>query len=354
MIFSKFKYLAVFFAASLLISGCAQEPSESSRDAELRLLNSTKETFFPNATPLGGYTDGSLWLISQVPRTGFGDTPKNGDYVAFEYTGRVLPISGSYVFQTTDSTLSRQLGTFKYDTHFAPVFMKDTSSTSNQALYEALKIMRVGDTDTIMSASWLAFPNGTSGVNGNLGSLAANTPIIFTVTLKEIAPDPKKRELDMVKNFVENHPDFVPAKDSLGNELTGFYISYADTVPLDTAHHYAITGDSVFVKYAGYYLQDNFLLDANIDSVAKKHNRSITTTDSTYFDYVYTADASNTNVIKAFHYAVHRVAPGSWVEFVFTSDYGYGAEVNSRNSTRMIYPYTPLRYRIYVAKNNRR
>jgi FKBP-type peptidyl-prolyl cis-trans isomerase len=320
------------------------------------LIKSTQKYYFPQSKypdvkPLNA--DSSLWLISHA-QVGSGNTPQEGNYVAFEYTGRKLPTVGSYgrVFRTTDAALARQLNKFAYNTHFAPVFRCDTPTVLQPALIEALKGMHVGDTVEVMSASWLAYgASRVTAVNGE-EDLPANSPIIFTVALKEIAPDPKQRELDMVKSYVSSRPDFVPAKDSLGNELPGFYISYADTVPLDTAHHYAATGDSVFVKYAGYYLQDGFLLDTDIDSVAKSGWQMVTN-DTTYYDYIFSATAENISTISAFHYALLRVAPGSWLEFVFTSDYGYGAVGNSGTTTRMVYPYTPLRFKIYVAKNNR-
>jgi FKBP-type peptidyl-prolyl cis-trans isomerase len=358
MLSYKFKGFAAALAL-LLLAGCAEEPSESWQDNELMLLNAVQKMDFPGATQFPGYTDGSLWLISHA-KVGSGATPNDGDYVAFDYTGRLLPSMGERVFQTTDSTMARRLGTFAYTTHFAPIFMQYTT-TMQSALQIALREMHVGDTVEVLSASWLAFgANGSSSWSGEV-SLPANTPITFRVILREIAPKPEARDSAIVQHYVDSINElrsetFVQAKDSAGNLLKGFYISYVDTVPLDTAirldsaARYAASGDRVSVKYAGYYLQDNFLLDTNIDSVATKHSWVISTTDSTFFTYDFTKDASNENVIKAMHIALHNVAPGSWVEAVFTSDYGYGSVGNPQVTLSPIYPYTPLRFRIFVAK----
>ena len=352
MVSYKFKGFTVAISLILLISGCAKEPSESWQDNELRLIKATQRIYYPNAAPLNA--DSSLWLISHA-HVGSSATSVVGSYVAIDYTGWLLPNLGEYIFRTTDSTTARRLGTFAKTTHFTPIFTLDTTTIQN-ALFEAYRLLGVGDTIEIMSASWHAFGSeGSASWSGEV-SLPANTPIIFRIILREIAPDPKARELAMVENYVASRPEFVKAKNHEGEELEGFYISCVDTVPLDTAirldstAHYATNEDRVGVKYEGYYLHDNFLLDTNIDSVATKHSRSITTTDSTFFTYDFTADASNTDVIKAMHIALLNVAPGSWVEVVFTSNYGYGKEGNFATLLRPVYPYTPLRFRIYVAE----
>ena len=344
------KGLAIIAVATLLL-GCAKEPSESWQNNELLLLNAVQKEFFPFATPLEGYEDGSLWLISHS-RSDRSEREPN-DYVAFDYTGERLPTVGGQIFQTTDSTKARLLGAFAKTTRFAPIFMHDTA-TMQKALHKALRVMRVGDTVKVMAASWLAYgASGCDRLNGEV-NLPANTPLIFTVILREVVPDPKAWELEMVQHYVDSvnalRPEtFVLAKDSAGNALTGFYISYTDTVPLDTIP-YAKSGDEVGIMYEGRYLQDNFLLDTNIDSVAVNFGWTPTNPDSSHFTYTFTEDASNAYVIKAMHHAVRKVAQGSWVEVVFTSDYGYGKEGNFTTALRPVYAYTPLRFRIYVAK----
>ncbi len=346
MYFMKIKGYLLCAVTLLLLVGCAEEPSESARDNELLLVSSTAELYFPNATPMQGYDDGSLWVISHA-QVGTGSKPMPGSYVAFDYTGKLLPISQSKIFQTTSLWRDSLLGTFSTAKHYAPYFLLDTASMP-ASLLAMLQQMSVGDTAKVLSASWLA--SGTTGP-----AVPANTPVIFTLILREVVSDPRQRELDMVQRYVDSVNTLTPGRFVQGRDyenslLPGFYISYTDTVPLADSAHYAEDLDDISVKYEGHYLQDNFLLDTNIDSVAKAYGWSITTTDSTYFTYVFSEDASSTAVIKAFQYAVRHVAPGSWVEVVFTSNYGYGKTGSSQVTSRPVYAYTPLRYRIYVAK----
>jgi len=348
MIIHKFRKVAVAISLILLVSSCAKEPSESWQDNELRVIKATQQFRFPNATQLDGYPDGSLWLISHS-RTASSTMSVVGNYVAIDYTGWRLPDFGGYIFRTTDADIARRLNTFANTTHYAPIFTLDTT-TIQSSLIAAYRKLCLGDTIEIMSASWHAFGSeGSASWSGEM-SLPSNTPIIFKIILREVVPDPQARELEMVENFAASHPEFVKAKNHEGIELENFYISYADTVPLADTARYAKSGDNVSVKYAGYYLQDNFLLDTNIDSVATKHGKSITTTDSTFFTYAFSEDASNTSAIKAMNIALLKVAPGSWVECVFTSDYGYGKNGNMQTALSPVYAYTPLRFRIYVAK----
>ncbi len=353
MIFLKVKNFVLIAVAALFVTACAEEPSESSRDNELMLLNSTQKVYYPNATPLGGYTDGSLWLISHK-QVGTGDTPQVGNYVAFEYTGRLLPISRYRIFQTTIADTAKKVNNFSYETHFAPMFTCD-STTLQVSLFEALKGMRVGDTVTVMSASWLAYGASTaSNVNGET-SLPANTPLIFTIVLKELTADPKKREADMVQHYVDSvntlRPGtFVQAVDSLGDPYVGFFINYTDTVPLDSGKYYASEGDTISIRFEEHYLQDNFLYSTNIDSVAKLYKWSSISADTSYY-FIFSENLSTLTLdVKAINIAVSQVAPGSWVEFVFTSDYAYGKAGSSSSTVRPVYAYTPMRFRVYVAK----
>ncbi|MDR2813810.1 MAG: FKBP-type peptidyl-prolyl cis-trans isomerase, partial [Prevotellaceae bacterium] len=175
----KYFALAATAALALLTSRCAKNPSESWQDTELQLIKSTVRVHFPNATPIN--EDSSLWTLEHRKNaSGNEETPQEGAYVEFGYEGRLLPISQSVVYQTSDSLSAHRLGTFSAETHYAPIFAYYHKDYLQEALHEALTQMSVGDTLTVLSASWHAF--GSSGTTG----VAANTPVIFKVTLNEI------------------------------------------------------------------------------------------------------------------------------------------------------------------------
>jgi hypothetical protein len=204
----------------------------------------------------------------------------------------------------------------------------------------------------VLSASWHAF--GSSGTTG----VAANTPVIFKVTLNEIVENAESaaaRELRMVKDHVaaynadaNNAAKFVPAKDTTGAELQGIYVCYLDTVQRNDSVLCAKTGDVLNLKYAGYYLRDGFLLDSNIGKVAYEAGWSVDTTTmtSTYYSHTFSKALLSSTSIKSFDAALLNIAAGSKVEVVFTSDYGYGDTGATSSASRPIYPYTPLRFYI--------
>jgi FKBP-type peptidyl-prolyl cis-trans isomerase len=298
-----------------------------------------------------------LWLLEHVrSASGLDAKPQEESYVEFGYTGELLPISRSAVYQTTDSLKARQLGTFAATVHYAPIFSYYHKDYMQKALHAALGEMSVGDSCSVLSASWHAF--GSTGTTG----VAANTPVIFTVTLSEIvacADSAAARERRMVEKHVaeynsnsSNAEKFVPAVDSMGTVLEGIYVCYIDTVQRNDTTLRAKNGDVLNLKYTGYYLRDGFLLDSNIGKDVYGAGWSVDTTTSTstyqtYYSHTFSRALLSSTSIKAFDAALLNVAEGSTVEVVFTSDYGYGATGTTTNASRPIYPYTPLRFRIW-------
>ncbi|MGL4364792.1 MAG: hypothetical protein ACRCSB_06270 [Bacteroidales bacterium] len=326
------------FLFVVLLSHCAREGSESSRDEELRLLRATINEYYKDAQEL----QEGLWLVEDA-RKHNGEAAKDGLYVTFDYRSWKLPISNSLVIQTTDSTDAKLLGAFSPSTHYAPYFLLDTI-TMQPALYRAINTMSVGDTATFLSASWLAY--GAGGASSSV----SNTPILFRVILKGIEHDPKQRELTWVNQYRDKYPNFVVPSDAEGNPLHGIYVNYIDTVPITDSTSYPETGNVLKLKYAGYYLEDNFLLDANRSEVAILYKWDTSaSTYKNYYTHTFTKEISGNYSIKAFDIALRNVATNSWVEFIFTSDYGYGASGNLSNSARPVYPYTPLRFRVHLS-----
>ncbi|MDR3365489.1 MAG: FKBP-type peptidyl-prolyl cis-trans isomerase [Prevotellaceae bacterium] len=351
---------AAMAALVLLASRCAENPSESWQDTELQLIKSTVKVLkvrFPAATPIE--EDSSLWIIHHGKKVAESvKKPQDEGYVEFGYHGELLPISRSVVYQTTDSLEARRLGTFAATTHYAPIFSFYHKDYMQAALYKALGRMSEGDTLTVLSASWHAF--GATGTTG----VAANTPVIFTITLNEIlanADSAAAREQLMLKEYVDaynsdgnNAAQFVPAKDSTGAPLPNIYVCYLDAVPLTDSTPYAKTGDVLNLKYTGYYLRDGFLLDSNVGKDVYAAGWSVDTTSSTsayqtYYKHTFSKALLSTTSIKAFDAALLNLAAGSKIEVVFTSDYGYGAAGTTTSAARPIYPYTPLRFRISFA-----
>jgi FKBP-type peptidyl-prolyl cis-trans isomerase 2 len=345
---------AAMAALVLLASRCAKNPSESWQDTELQLIKSTIKVHFSTAQLLSA--DSALWLLDKKTTSENGNKPQESGYVEFGYDGRLLPISQSIVYQTTDSLEARRLGTFAFTTHYAPIFAYYHKDYMQTSLYEALKQMSEGDTCTVLSASWHAF--GSSGTTG----VAANTPVIFTITLNEVVADTAAaaaRELKMVEDYVSaynndenNAAKFVPAKDSSGTALSGIYVCYRDTVQRNDTTLCAQTDDVLNLKYSGYYLRDGFLLDSNIGEVVYEAGWSVDTTSTTstyqtYYAHTFSKAPLSTTSIKAFDVALLNIAAGSKVEVVFTSSYGYGNVGTTTNASRPIYPYTPLRFYIH-------
>jgi FKBP-type peptidyl-prolyl cis-trans isomerase 2 len=323
--------LSLLLTAALL-TGKKKKKSESSRDWEQRQIDAYLSYTYTDTT---GMFQNGIYVLSYTPKGGTdklsGDTSQ---WVQFDYTG--MSLNGTK-FQETDSLKSRLLGTFSYATHYIPVYAQYWNATMLTGLYIALGKMCVNDEMKVLLPSWLAY--GSSG-SSNVGG---NTPIILDLTLRKIVDNPREHELKQVEEVADN--GFVALLDSTGTELKGIYIKYVDTVPrTDTTRYLKNDGvDKPNLKYSGYFL-DTFLLDSNVGAVARAHNRfpstgSDTSKYASFFSYTY----GSAEVISAFNAALWRITPGSTIEIVFTSDWGYGAMGNTSGTT-LVYPYTPLRY----------
>ncbi|MDR1226401.1 MAG: FKBP-type peptidyl-prolyl cis-trans isomerase [Prevotellaceae bacterium] len=333
----KFFQLRLLLLVALLLSGCAKEKSESAREWEQRQIDAYLTLYYPDLVD-SLHTSG-IYILNYTPSGGTvqftGDTSQ---WVQFDYTGMYL---NGTKFMETDSTKAHLLGTFSYTTHYIPVYSQYWSGTMLSGLYAALGKMYVGDVMKVLLPSWMAY--GSSGSS----SISGNTPIILELTMRGIVDDPKQYELDQVNAIKTADNEFVELLDSTGAVLSGIYIKYVDTVAPTDSTPYLKKGDVPSLKYSGYFL-DTFLLDSNVGAVAKKYNRypssgSDTSKYSSYLTYTY---GSAGELIPAFNAALWHIAPGSTIEVIFTSTWGYGS-TGYMSGAPQIYPYTPLRYKIY-------
>ncbi|GHT10736.1 hypothetical protein AGMMS4956_02640 [Bacteroidia bacterium] len=281
--------------------------------------------------------EGYVLLHSTDNRTGAA-FPQTSDYVKIDVVGKTLKGTKFQVTQKLDAQL---LGTSSSATHYIPIY--DSLPSLLLGMQRALLQMQVGDSMVVLLPSSLAY--GASGSS----SIPGYTPLIFEIMLRKIITDPREAEAQEVDGFLTAHTEFVPLLDSIGEPLAGIYIHYVDTVAvIDDSTSYPAKDTKMGLKYAGFFL-DDFLLDTNIEDTATNHELNLYDSNgakqskySSNFEHTYGYGA--TNSIGAFDAALRRVTQGSTVEFVFTSDWGYGKYGNTT-----VQPYTPLRFRVYRA-----
>ncbi|GHU95820.1 hypothetical protein FACS1894156_6020 [Bacteroidia bacterium] len=337
-----FKYIFLgVIAAAMLAASCAKQPKDiSSAEWEQEVIAAYLSENNHDASTLTQLEGGGYVLLHNTEKRTGTASPQTSDYVKFDAVVKTLKGAKLQVTKKWDAQL---LGTFANSTHYLPTY--DSLPSLLLGVQRALSQMQEGDSMIVLLPSSLAY--GTSGSS----SISGYTPLIFEIMLRQIITDPRKAEANDVADFLTAHTEFVPLLDSIGEPLAGIYIHYVDTVAvIADSITYPVKDTKMGLKYAGFFL-DDFLLDTNIEDTAANHKLNLYDSNgakqskySSNFEHTYGYGA--TNSIGAFDAALRRVTQGSTVEFVFTSEWGYG----KIGTTTTVQPYTPLHFRVYRDK----
>ena len=330
----RFRILFILAAASLTAVSCAKKSEEDYNVTEQASLDAWMKLNAPDAQRL----DNGMYIETVTPAPDGAATPKTGDWVRINYTGKSLE---GNVFVTRYKEVAEQQGTSTLHTYYEPQYLlyESYNSAFTQGQFIALQQMKEGQVVTIYMPSRLAYgAYGSSYSGGYEGqySLSANVPAIITMELNEVVTDPAARETKQVMDYaVDQWGIERPDKDS-----TFFF----QIIEGNDDEATAITEDStVNIYYIGSFL-DGFIFDTNIDSVAQR----------VFNDYDENSATSYTpadgGMIQAFHEAVPKMHYGDRARMVFTSEWGYGITGNSSGET-VIQSYTPLVFEFWIETN---
>jgi FKBP-type peptidyl-prolyl cis-trans isomerase len=278
-----------------------------------------------------------------------GETPRIGDFVKFEVVGKLLNGNKFKVTTKREAELLFAPSAYLYSTHYVPDYDSLGSTAIPAGVTDMLVNMGKGDSVTILLPSVRAYGEKTYAQTGYTTTVPANTPVIFELVLREVIHNPKEYELAKIEEYRNDHAGFVNVYENdtarIPVPLTGIYIKYVDTLAVTDTTPLPQKDTVLYLKYAGYYL-DGFVLDTNIDSIARAQLKSFFTVQSKYSTtFNHTLGSGTTTTIAAFDAALRKLTKGSTVEFIFTSDWGYGQYGNTN-----VQPYTPLRFRVYREK----
>ncbi len=344
---------ALAIAASILLCSCAKNFSADYAAAEQEALDAWVESLGDQSIermPSG------IWVKMLSPVNGEAPLLEENDWADITYMGYLLPAlpdpaaKGS-VFVTRDSlTAAYQGSTGLYRTHYGTqkVWVSPKGSEITQAMFEALMMIKEGETIRVYTTSRLMFGSSPSnysyGYQGQM-VLPANKPCYLDITLNKVIHDVQQDEDDQVDAFAQQCLNFTSA-DLLKDN---FYLRrYPENIDADS-----ISKDStVKIWYVGRML-DGFVFGTNIDSIALRVWADTTT------NTVLTYTPKEGGMIQAFYDAVITMTYDSWGKMVFTSPYGYGynglypqgASVTPADYGTQIDPFTPLFFEFYIPSN---
>lgn len=336
---------------AVVVTSCAENPKDISiGEWEEQVIESFFCANYPNQPILsfGLVSNDGGYILEHPPGTG-GATPQIGDFVKFDMVGKLLNGNKFKVTTKREAELLFTPSTYLYATHYVPVYDSLGSTAIPVGVADMLQNMCAGDSVVILLPSVRAYGEKSYSQSGYTTTVPANTPVIFELVLREVIPNPKEYELQKIADYRSTHTGFVEVYENDTAKypvpLKGIYIKYVDTLAVTDTTPLPQKDTVLYLKYTGYYL-DGFVLDTNIDSIARAQLKSSFTVQSKYSTtFSHTLGSGTTTTIAAFDAALRKLTKGSTVEFIFTSNWGYGQYGNTN-----VQPYTPLRFRVYREK----
>lgn len=186
-------------------------------------------------------------------------------YLQMNYTARML---NGTIFATRSFEVARLIGIWSEKVHYCDdyVLMLDGSTTISRGFYQGLRHLRQGDSARVYIPGNLGYTDfglNSSYNNGNVLEYK-NFPVMMDVRLKNVVKHPEQFELKNLQAFALEHW----GQEQRDTVYPGIYMRKL----VYNYDGYQIGKDSnIYVNYAEYYLDSDFLIKTNIDSLAKAH-----------------------------------------------------------------------------------
>lgn len=264
-------------------------------------------------------------------------------WVYFSYTLRTL---NGDIFASRDSSLIRQVGTWRNNTHFVDAYMNigsnDSYSTLCVGAQYGMTKMKTGEHARFYipaAAAYLSSMSVNSGYSGSSVTYIDN-PVIFEVRIDKIVDNPTKFESDSVEQYaITKWGQFV--KDTI---FDGIYLNKTKVVP-DGGY---IGKDSVVLIDFTEFFTDGFILNTNVDSIAKKYDIYDSSNTSQYKPTSITAGGSYEDIDQAIVKAVLKMRRGERADILTVSKWTLKGNEGNVSNIPQIEAYQPRLFQIRI------
>jgi FKBP-type peptidyl-prolyl cis-trans isomerase 2 len=318
----KTKYL-LLAAMGFALMGCAKENTPSAGEVAREYLSLWIDKYHPGIAP---NADG-LYILQDNPGTGdLWDAAKAYSYL--EVTVRGL---NGVISSTTDSTLSKQLGTYVKGNYYGPRFQA-TGEGSSYAGFDALLTgMRVGGSREAVVPAWMLTTSRFETQQEYLDESASSTSLIYGVTLRGQTDDISEVEKDSLARYVfRKYGSVAPTTYKSDEDPDGTFYFISDTsafVNSDIKPRGA--SDNGTLNYTGRLLNGQ-VFDSNVERVAKdaglynSGNSYVPASITFASEWNSISMGSSTSLIDGFKGGLYKLRyPGQKAIVVFTSTHGY-------------------------------
>lgn len=315
-----FKFI---LAASLglMMTSCAKEVEDSSRDIQERILDAYIEVNCPQAKK---YPSG-LTIIDFKQGQGAPVYRRTAVYTDVTATD----LAGNYL-ETTDAQKAKEIGTYSASSYYGPKYMEIGFNSTQKGMEELLLMMNEGAEATFIIPPWLTYTDSLQK-----GNWAKQSNIIYNLKCNFLITDIVKYERDTMRNYVRKYYTRMDTIDT-GIYFKKLYESNGDT----------LSDQTINVRYVGRLL-DGFVFDTNIEDTAKKYG--LYSEDNDYEPLSVTCEedyytmAQNSSLVEGFCMALLEMNVGDKAVTVFNSDWGY-----SYSGKDPIGKYQPLVFWLHI------
>ena len=344
----KTKYL-LLAALGFALMGCAKENTPSSGEVARQYLSLWMDKYHPGIDP---NADG-LYILQDNPGTGdLWDDSKSYTYV--EVT--ISNLNG-VISSTTDSTLSKQLGTYVKGNYYGPRFQSTGEGSSYAGFDALLKGMRVGGSREAVVPAWMLTTSRYDTQQKYLDASTSATSLIYGVTLRGQTDDVADVEKDSLTRYVlRKYGSVAPSTYKTDEEADGTFYFISDTSAfINSGVEPRGANDEGKINYTGRLLNGQ-LFDTTVERAAKdagmfvrdKSYEPVTITFASEWKSI--AMGSSSSLIDGLKGGLYKMRyPGQKAIVVFTSTHGY----TSTGSGSTIPAWSPLEFELELVSLTR-
>ena len=317
-----------------VLGSCAKATTEGTNQTQKRYLDAWRAINYPGSVEKNG-----IYVIEDIPGTG--STWTSSRTVSF-VTYTVRDLTGA-VTSNTNEEWAKQLGTWDQTHYYGKQVVITGETTSYAGLDALLEGMRAGGTRTAIIPSWMMTLERYDNASEYFEHETSNSSAIYTVTLLGQTDNLNDYEFEEMKAYAASNWGVT---DTLSTAAV-FFKSHAEfpealpEMPKDT---------TVYMNYIGRRISDGQVFDTSIADTAKFYgiydpSRTYTPVSATLAEELdNVAFSGSTKVINGFKYGLKAMHPGESASFLFGYNLGYGS--SGGNDTKMVPPYTALRFDI--------
>lgn len=337
----KIRYI-LFAALCWTLLGCTRETTPSAGETAREYLNLWMDKYHPG---IAANADG-LYILQEEPGDGdLWDSAKGYSYVEVTVRG----LSG-VISSTSDSTLSRQLGTYVKGNYYGPRFQATGEGSSYAGFDALLKGMRVGGSRKAVVPAWMLTTSRYDTQQKYLDASATSASLIYDVTFRGQTDDVAETEKDSLASYVNRKYGIVAPSSYKDNEEpdgTFFFITDTTEFVKQGAKPRGNDGTGT-INYTGRLLNGQ-VFDTTVDSTAK--DAGIYNREGTYVPVSINFNATwssismgqSSSLIDGFKGGLSLLRyQGQKAKVIFTSDQGY----STSGSGGAVPAWSPLEFEI--------